>query len=1035
MVRDRQFRGGMDGHRRPFDWLALARQHGVPEQEARALYEEAVRQAGGHPEPRLHEESVYLELLVDARRRAWRPSPGKVTRTMRLQAHRTGKHRGPYVSHLTGKPVAPGKRSLTSYIEPVIREGRVHKRELDPLEADTTSLGMAMSATPNDPLDALARTQRINDQEWPNRARAVPARPTRPSGAEHLVRGTIAHRRLQADLAAAFGHFEELDAFEDERIDVESATLLQASQLSDEVDGEETSGSVVNGWPPPPELQLTREWQARRGLTDPWAVQQEGSQPETAIEHAWLPALGVARQAQRDDEDEDLFPPMAVPGSEDKNWGAAGPIQAAGLREIPDVPVRLPDHSAGTEMPEKVRAKMEAAFGVDFSQVRIHEGPHAEAVGALAYTQGTHIHFAPGQYRPTSPRGQELLGHELAHVVQQSQGRVRPTTQASGVPINDDASLEREADEMGARAAREDGCRKRTAGLIGVPPDGSFTHQASPNPALRGLNSTGVSITPDEASLDREVDVLGDRAAGAQGGQEPAQASTPAFETRAPLPGAPASPAIQARRSDFQVNGEHQPGKGDLLNHVFFDRGSSTLSDEQRERLRQILGRLSEDERARIRLRGLVSEEGDREANQQLAEARIAAVARILEAEGIPASAITRNPQPMASRGQIQYRRWRAVEIVAGNQEQDLNCDGAATTVGQFSDKQRSIFIIALKTALDWVSHALSVLSNHTTGSQLPRAVTDVFGEHADLQRLIDALGTLYTGMDTRTQAAVMGTPCAVGCETGTLAYERGDQITVCPDLFEEEPLQIARLLVHESAHLDSGLRTSDVAYGHSRLARRLSRLSPEDAYRNADSYALMITALNGQTNLPGSTPVEDELSALSTEDEREAARDTLAYLERCVEEGSLIPMFVHEQVNAGLNATPVAWQSELASGLMLHVGREFHVPARRDRPLPENREVLSALYDRFTGMAHVFDNPIRVTPTNADTTTWTGNHIQATPALWRMPLVRRVRVLLRCLVANRPDVSNEMIDAYVNITERFSRVRGIFPPDPENNP
>jgi hypothetical protein len=132
----------------------------------------------------------------------------------------------------------------------------------------------------------------------------------------------------------------------------------------------------------------------------------------------------------------------------------AAPIQATGLLEIPEGPVRLPDHGGGAGMAEDVRARMESVFGVDFSPVRIHEGPHAAAIGALAYTQGTDIHFAAGQYQPGSRRGQEILGHELAHVVQQSRGQVRPTTQARGVDINDDAALERDADEMGARAAR-----------------------------------------------------------------------------------------------------------------------------------------------------------------------------------------------------------------------------------------------------------------------------------------------------------------------------------------------------------------------------------------------------------------------------------------------------------------------------------------------------------------------------------------------------------------------------------------------------
>ena len=107
----------------------------------------------------------------------------------------------------------------------------------------------------------------------------------------------------------------------------------------------------------------------------------------------------------------------------------------------------------GAPLPEEVRARMERAFGADFSAVRIHEGPQAEAMGALAYTQGDDIHFAPGRYDPVGPAGQELLGHELAHVVQQREGRVAQP-QGKDAPVNADAALEAEADALGARAAR-----------------------------------------------------------------------------------------------------------------------------------------------------------------------------------------------------------------------------------------------------------------------------------------------------------------------------------------------------------------------------------------------------------------------------------------------------------------------------------------------------------------------------------------------------------------------------------------------------
>ena len=104
-------------------------------------------------------------------------------------------------------------------------------------------------------------------------------------------------------------------------------------------------------------------------------------------------------------------------------------------------------------LPEPVRAKMEEAFSADFSDVRVHVGSEATAIGAIAYTWGSHIHFAPGHYNPWSQHGQEVLGHELWHVVQQKAGRVR-NPYGSGVAVVQDHALEAEADRMGRQAAQ-----------------------------------------------------------------------------------------------------------------------------------------------------------------------------------------------------------------------------------------------------------------------------------------------------------------------------------------------------------------------------------------------------------------------------------------------------------------------------------------------------------------------------------------------------------------------------------------------------
>lgn len=123
-----------------------------------------------------------------------------------------------------------------------------------------------------------------------------------------------------------------------------------------------------------------------------------------------------------------------------------------------------PSGGAGAALPASVQAKMEDAFDFDFGAVRVHQGSEATAVGALAFTQGTDLHFAPGQYDPDSDRGHELIGHELAHVVQQSEGRVAATTQRKGIELNDDPGLEREADRWGSIAARGESIGRRGGG-------------------------------------------------------------------------------------------------------------------------------------------------------------------------------------------------------------------------------------------------------------------------------------------------------------------------------------------------------------------------------------------------------------------------------------------------------------------------------------------------------------------------------------------------------------------------------------------
>jgi hypothetical protein len=93
----------------------------------------------------------------------------------------------------------------------------------------------------------------------------------------------------------------------------------------------------------------------------------------------------------------------------------------------------------GAPLSASTRALFEPRFGADFSHVRVHTGTRADstakAISAKAFTVGSNIVFAGGQYSPESREGQRLLAHELTHVVQQGAGARPLNRQADRVDL------------------------------------------------------------------------------------------------------------------------------------------------------------------------------------------------------------------------------------------------------------------------------------------------------------------------------------------------------------------------------------------------------------------------------------------------------------------------------------------------------------------------------------------------------------------------------------------------------------------------
>jgi len=152
-------------------------------------------------------------------------------------------------------------------------------------------------------------------------------------------------------------------------------------------------------------------------------------------------------------------------------------------KQVMHPPAIAPVQKKSSGLPEPLRNGIENLSGMSMDSVNVHYNSSKPAqLQAHAYAQGNNIHIGPGQ--------EKHLPHEAWHVVQQKQGRVKPTIQMkTGTPVNDDPALEKEADVMGAKAMAPAVQRKENTGtgkvvpfhnrvtqrFVGEPDDNSIT--------------------------------------------------------------------------------------------------------------------------------------------------------------------------------------------------------------------------------------------------------------------------------------------------------------------------------------------------------------------------------------------------------------------------------------------------------------------------------------------------------------------------------------------------------------------------------
>ena len=191
------------------------------------------------------------------------------------------------------------------------------------------------------------------------------------------------------------------------------------------------------------------------------------------------------------------FADVPAPGKVPATLGVTdetGGVGAHGV--IPrDLVARSGGDGSGGAPDAGVRARVEATTGADLSDARVHTGPdsqaNAAALRAKAFTVGSDIHFAAGQYQPGTAAGGHLLAHELVHTVQQGGAAAGPQLKATDVSQEGDAA-EVEADHIAGIAMSGASSRvapvARAAGISRAP------EQLSGNPA-EATNAAGAATT------------------------------------------------------------------------------------------------------------------------------------------------------------------------------------------------------------------------------------------------------------------------------------------------------------------------------------------------------------------------------------------------------------------------------------------------------------------------------------------------------------------------------------------------------------
>ncbi len=483
--------------------------------------------------------------------------------------------------------------------------------------------------------------------------------------------------------------------------------------------------------------------------------------------------------------------------------------------------------------------------------------------------------------------------------------------------------------------------------------------------------------------------------------------------------------AIQRRPLDFQVRGRH-PDSASFSKIAFYDYASSYLHSQERSKVDAMA--LPADRG--LELRGFASEEGDAAGNSALIGRRINAVKNRLINEGHEPGNISESPRLSDGANQIDYRRWRSVEMVAtgapattpecaSEPEFEVPCPAAKLSRIQTGlNRSKTMITNSITRIGDPVAfpHAQALLHRLFTGA----ATADV----------ISGLSTIRTHLSTYSaNTPQCATPCHSDCE-GTMAYNNPevtpDAMVVCPGFHSTADTDYAAVtLLHEASHAAPGMQTSDHAYEWDRL---LDQLNSTESLDNADSYTILVYLIHH----PGARsigPVTDDTTNITDAGELAQMEPAIARVGQWVSLTSSETQSLYSEIRDARTAG--AWTNAWYEEVMTLAANRFPLTSPPTAPVMNDQEKVAAIYDRINTMSNAMGQVLDIRKRNGSVANWEtgpGAIVRVGPAFFGRPLVEQIEILLAALVRATPNISTVYHSKYVTYTKDI-RVKNSLGP------